>query len=211
VFGDAFYTGLFSHLFKIDLNGNFVDKSWGNGLTPYGSVTCGPVVYQDMVLFGNSGDSDVPNMWFGVNEKMKGTAKMGSVDTNSGCSQAIVDDVGLLMVSNFTVVSIDKKLNFPWESINKKGGLYPSELRGLRYARGASPTRKAYSDLAVSDGKRIYVSSDNGHDVVTVLDRASGAYIETLDVNETIQALAPIGGKLALATGSLVKFHPGVP
>lgn len=211
VFGDAFYTGLFSHLFKIDLNGNFVDKSWGNGLTPYVSITCGPVVYQDQVLFGSTGDSDYASMWFGVNAKMKGTAKMGSPDTSSGCSSAIVDDVGLLMVSNFYVVAIDKKLNFPWESRNKKGGLYPSELRGIRYVRGSAPTRKSYSDLAVSDGKRIYVATANGHDVLTVLDRASGAYLQTIDVNETLQALAPIDGKLAVATGTVVKYHPGVP
>ncbi len=204
---DAFYTGLFSHLFKLDHQGNFIDKSWGNGLTAYVTITCGPIVLDDNVVFGSTGDSNIASAFFGVNAKMKGTFRTWIPDTNSGCSTAIVDGDTAIMATNFYVVELDRRGRILWESVNKKGGLYPSQMRGIRYAR-SFPVRKSYADLLAVDSSRIYVATDNGHDVITVLERDGGAYVQTIDVNQTISALAVVDGKLAVGAGTKVLLHP---
>ena len=138
---------------------------------------------------------------------MKGTQKVSIPDSSSGVSTLLVDGDSLLVASNFYVFPMNKKGKIAWESVNKKGGLYPSQARGLRYLKGF-PVRKSYGDLVATDGTRIWVAADNGHDVLTVLDRASGAYIETLDVNLGIVSLAVVGDRLAVATGQDLRFLP---
>jgi hypothetical protein len=104
--------------------------------------------------------------------------------------------------SNFWVSAIDDKGKLAWTSVNKKGGLYPSTNRGVRYT-GNFATRKTYGDLLAVGGDRVFVATSHaGHDVVTVLDAGDGGYVETLDVNETIVSLAVHGDTLAVATSA---------
>jgi outer membrane protein assembly factor BamB len=85
--------------------------------------------------------------------------------------------------------------------VNKKGGLYPSANRGIRYIPGSSfGTRKSYGDLLVVAGGQVYVGTDNGHDVITVLSAEDGSYVKTIDVGETLVSMAVVGDRLAVAT-----------
>lgn len=200
VMGDRFYTSMFGYLFQVDFDGKVIDKSMNNGLvSPYVHITCGPVVLGESVVFGSSGDTQTPSIYFGVNEKLKGTMKIASKDTNAGCGSAWVDDGVVYFASNFMVNAITEKGKVLWMSANKKGGLYPSKNRGVRYIRWFG-ARKTFGDLLVAGGGKVYVATDNGGDVITVLDQKTGEYVETRDVKQTIVSMALLGDKLVVAT-----------
>lgn len=202
---DSFYTGFFSHLIKLDHQGRFVEKSWGNGLTPYVNITCGPIVLGGDVVLGSTGDSNVDGAIFGVKQKnLKGTFREWLPDQQSGCSSAIVDGDSAILATNFYVMELTDKGKLGWMSVNRKGGLYPSSNRGLRFVSNF-PVRKSINELVTVVAGKVWVATDNGKDVITVLDRKSGAYVHTVDVNQTIVALAPFGDRLAVATPTGVK------
>ncbi len=197
--GQELFTSFFSHLVKFDHQGNLVDKEFMAGLTPYSNITCGPVLIDELVVFGTTGDQNVKSGYFAMKPDMKNKWKTWSPDEQSGCGDMVLEGDMVYASSNFWVVAFDSKGKIAWESVNKKGGLYPSANRGLRYI-GNFATRKTYGDLLAVGGGRVFVATKNGHDVITVLDADSGAYIKTLDVNETLVSMAVVGDTLAVAT-----------
>lgn len=204
--GDAFFTSFFSFLFKFDTSGNLLDKEFGVGLTPYVDITCGPVSMGGLVVFGTTGDSQMRSHLFAMKPDMKNRWKLPSPDQQSGCGDMVRDGDRVYATSNFWAFAVDDKGKLEWESVNKKGGLYPSANRGVRYV-GNFGARKTYGDLMVVGGGRMYVATSNqGHDVLTVLDADKGTYVRTIDVNETIVSLAVVGDSLAVATPAGVHF-----
>jgi outer membrane protein assembly factor BamB len=205
--GDHLFTSFFSTFVKIDQKGALVEKEFMAGMTPYVDVTCGPVLIDGLIVFGSTGDANFASNVFAMQDNMKNKWKTASPDESSGCGDMVVDGDRVYASSNFWVFAMSPKGKIEWESVNKKGGLYPSANRGIRYIPGSSfGTRKSYGDLLVVGNGKVYVGTDNGHDVITVLSADDGSYVKTLDVNETIVSMAVIGDKLAVATESGLKL-----
>jgi hypothetical protein len=209
--GDRWYSSYMGVVWEVDAsNGKLLDKSVMAGLTAYVDVTCGPVAIGDNLVFGTTGDTQTPNFYFGLKpEKLKSDWKLASPDIQSGCGSIVpTGDGGAIVASNFFVFKLDaKKGKAVWTSVNKKGGLYPSSYRGVRYVNGWFGVRKSWGDLVVTDGKKVYVGTSNkSKDVVTVLDAATGAYVQTISVEAPIVSMAVAGGKLAIATESDVRM-----
>lgn len=206
--GDKAYTSVFGYIFQVNHDGTFVEKALSSGLTaPYVNITCGPVALGDTVVFGSTGDTQTASMYFGLNAKLKGEFKFASPDTNSGCGSVWVDGDIAYFASNFWVNAVNAKGKIVWQSVNKKGGLYPAKNRGVRYIRWFG-ARKSFGDMLVAGGGKVYVATDNGGDVITVLDQATGAYVETRDLKKTIVSMAIIGDKLAVAHEGGLTFLP---
>ncbi len=197
--GDSLFTSFFSFFVKLDRQGNLVDKEFKAGLTPYVDITCGPVQLDDLLVFGTTGDTQVESGFFSMRDDMKNQWKTWSSDKSSGCGDMVTDGERVYASSNFWVMALDAKGKLVWESVNKKGGLFPSQNRGIRYV-GSFGARKTYGDLLVVGGGRVFVGTDNGHDVITVLDAATGEYVKTIDVNETLVSMTVVGDRLAVAT-----------
>lgn len=208
VIGDAFFATYFGTLLKVDFNGALVEKESMVGLTPYVDITCGPVKLGDTVIFGTTGDTNVTNMFFAMKDTMKNKWKATSPDTSSGCGSLVLDGDRVIAASNFYVSAIDEKGKVEWTSVNKKGGLYPSSYRGIRYLNSWFGIRKSYGDLVVTNGTNVFVGTDNSGDVITVLDGATGAYVKTISVKEPMVAMAIVGDKVAVATEKQLKFLP---
>ncbi|MCK6507062.1 hypothetical protein L6R53_27430 [Myxococcota bacterium] len=197
--GDGYFTSFYSTLFHFDQAGALREKEVMAGLTPYVDITCGPVQTGELLVFGSTGDSNVASAFFAMKSNMKNKWKTWSPDKQSGCGDIVVDGDRIYAASNFWVFSLDDKGKVKWQAVNKKGGLYPSANRGIRYI-GNHGMRKTYGDLMVVGQGRVYVATANGHDVLTVLDAEDGSYVQTIDVNETIVSLAVVGDRLAVAT-----------
>lgn len=205
--GDAFYATFIGYLTKTDLSGNKVETSFGPLFKPFYNVTCGPEPFGDLVVFGSTGDSQKGSAFFGVKgDKMKVAFNEFSKDKISGCGSIASNESTLFMASNFHVFAMNEKGKIEWESVNKKGGLYPAGNRGVRYTKPqvmggvAMGVRKSYADMMVADEKYVYVATANGGDVVTVLDAGTGKYVRTVAVMAPIVGLALVEGKLAVAT-----------
>lgn len=213
VFKDgSFYSSYMGTIWKVDAaTGTIQEKEFNAGLTsPFVDVTCGPIFVGDALAFGTTGDTNVGNAYYGLKpEKLKTDWKMASPDKISGCGAIVPSgDGGAIVASNFQVLKLNDKGKVEWESVNKKGGLYPSSYRGIRYVNSWFGVRKSWGELVVTDGSSVYVSADNSGDVVTVLDGASGAYVRTIDVKTPIVSMGVAGGKLAIATETDVRFVP---
>lgn len=207
VIGDAFYTSFFGILLKYDFQGKELDRKAGAGLTMHVSVTCGPVAVGEKIVFGSTGDTNVANAFFAYDDRLKVEWKEWSPDDDSGCGSLVANSTHVIAASNFMVFAFDpKKGKVAWESVNKKGGLYPSPNRGVRYTNGWFGVRKSYGDLMVADDKRVYITSKLEGDVVTVLDAADGKYVHTLTVGGTIVSMTLLGDVLAIATDEDVRF-----
>lgn len=206
--GDTFFTSFFGALYRADAQGKVLDKERAAGLAVYANITCGPIAFGDLVLFGNNGsDVGAKNAFFAMTPQMKNKWKAVSPDEQSGCGDVdIVGDTAYI-ATNFWVTALNHKGKAQWESVNKKGGLYPSTNRGLTYV-GNSAVRKTYGDLMVVGGGRVWIATANGHDVLTVLNAEDGEYIETVDVNETIVSLAVVGDRLVVATTEGLRVLP---
>ena len=203
----SFFTSFFSHLYRFDQQGVLQEKEYLAGLTPYVDITCGPVQLGETLIFGSTGDSNVASAFFAMKPNMKNKWKTWSPDKESGCGDIEVHGDRVYASSNFWVMALDEKGKIQWQAVNKKGGLYPSSNRGIRYISNFG-ARKTYGDLMVVGGGRVFVATANGHDVLTVLDADSGAYLQTVDVNETIVSLAVVGDRLAVATPEGLRLLP---
>lgn len=208
VIGDAFFATYFGVLLKVDMNGALIEKEAGAGLTAYVDITCGPVKLGDTVIFGTTGDTNVTNLFVAMKDTMKNKWKEASPDASSGCGALVLDGTRVIAASNFYVFAMDEKGKTLWTSVNKKGGLYPSSYRGIRYLNSWFGIRKSYGDLVVTNTTNVFVGADNGGDVITVLDGATGAYVKTIAVMEPMVAMAIVGDKVAVATEKQLKFLP---
>ncbi|MFZ5479889.1 MAG: hypothetical protein ACOZNI_24205 [Myxococcota bacterium] len=205
--GDRFYASFYGTIVKTDGQGGGRETAFGPLFRPFYNVTCELVPFGDTLLGGSTGDSQKGNTWFAIDPKFDAKMNEWSPDKQSGCGSIAVVGERAYLASNFYVWSINAKGRVQWQSVNKKGGLYPSSARGVRYVSGLG-FRKSPTDLLVADDKHVYVATDNGGDVVTVLGAGDGAYVRTIDVKAPIVALGLAGDTLVVATDGDVRFLP---
>lgn len=203
---DHFYAGFWGYLLETDLDGNRVDQATGKGLTAYGDITCGPLPVGDLLVFGNTGDSLTRNNFFAVRPDLKDRWRAASPDLESGCGGIAVAGENVVVATNFWVIAWTPKGKDAWVTVNKKGGLYPSTYRGIRYVHGMGAL-KSHGDLLVADTQRVYVATgyEDG-DAVTVLDATSGERLAAWKAPAPVASLALVGGRLAVVTPDAVTF-----
>lgn len=201
----AFYASFYNYLIKTDASGGSRETALGPLFRPFYNVTAEPVPFAGMLLAGNTGDTQKGSTFFAVDGKLETRFNEFTPDKQSGCGSIAVVGDRAIVASNFYVWAIDAKGRIKWQAVNKKGGLYPSSGRGVRYERSLGH-RKSAADLMVADERHVYIATSNGGDVVTVLDTATGAYVRTIDVKMPIVALGLVGDTLVVATDGDVRF-----
>jgi hypothetical protein len=123
----------------------------------------------------------------------------------SATGDLVVDGDVIDASSNFTVAALDSGGKKLWDAEGKEEALSPGSMRGVRFA-GSFRYRYWGGRLLAVAGDRFYlattreVAKKTWADVITVLDKRSGAYLETLDVKAPIVDMATAGGHLVLAT-----------
>lgn len=203
----AFYSSFYNYLIKTDASGASRETALGPLFRPFYNVTAEPVPFAGMLLAGSTGDSQKGSTYFAVDGKLETRFNEWAPDKQSGCGSIAVAGDRAVIATNFYVWAIDAKGRIQWKSVNKKGGLYPASGRGVRYERSLG-YRKSAADLMVADTGHVYVATNNGGDVITVLDAATGAYVRTIDVKTPIVALGLAGDALVVATDTDVRFLP---
>jgi PQQ-like domain len=211
VFKDAFYVGFFTQLGKYDFSGKQISLQNGFGLfSPFENITVGPVVIEDKYLvFGTDRSTGNPGALFGADAEPSKEFKEAVKDKLSDPGSLYVVGDHLFVATNFHVVRFQDDGDVDWDVVNKKGGLYPSSFRGVRYVDGNLATRKSQADLMVATDDSVFVTSTHDDkDVITVLSAKSGEYVHTLNIGKPIVELGIIGDKLAVASFDGVDFLP---
>ena len=113
--------------------------------------------------------------------------------------------------SNFTLAMIDGNGKTIWDEEGKDGALANGSMRGVRFEKFYGYRYWGGQGL-VLNGDRLYlatrreVSKKTWVDVITVVNKKDGAYLETIDVQHPIVDMTIWNGRLALATSDGVMF-----
>ncbi|MDB4980171.1 MAG: hypothetical protein JWM82_923 [Myxococcales bacterium] len=210
VFKNSFYVGFFNQLGKFDFAGKQLWLQGGFGLfSPFENITVGPLVVEDKVLvFGTDRSQGNPGNVFGADaepsKEFKEVVKDGGSDPGS---LTVVGD-HFFLATNFTVTRFQDDGDKDWTAENKKGGLYPSSFRGVRYVDSLATRRSAGDQMVATDDAVFVTSSHDNKDVITVLSAKSGDYVHTLNVGKPIVELAIFGDKLAVASFDGIDLLP---
>lgn len=202
---DQFWSAFYGTVIKVNADGSARETAYGPLFRPFYNVTCGLEPFGDTLLGGSTGDSQKGSTFFAVDTKFDMKVNDWSPDEQSGCGALTVAGDKAVYASNFYVWAVNGKGKVLWKSVNKKGGLYPGSGRGIRYVNYLG-YRKSDPDLLVADASNVYVATDSGGDVVTVLGMEKGEYVRTIDVKTPIVALGLTTGGLVVATDSDVRF-----
>lgn len=154
-------------------------------------------------------------------------------DDLGGIGSLAVHGDRLYAATNVMVAAYDSKGKSLWtvSTARKNGALMVSPNRGVRYINGNFAVRMSPGFCMTADDRHVYVSSQErsnltkdwtaefqlglklyekmsygGAQVVTVLDAASGKYVETLDAKGAILDLIMVGPNLAVIDYSQVRF-----
>jgi hypothetical protein len=210
VFDNAFYSGFFNTLVKVDFSGKQVSKQASFGLfSPFENITVGPLLLQNkMLIFATDRSGENVGNVFGADAEPSKEFKENVKDNDSDPGSLVVVGDHFFLATNFHVMRFQNDGDVDWDVVNKNGGLYPGGFRGVRYSGGFA-TRRSHGDQMVATESALYVTSvHDDKDVITVLGAKNGAYIETLNVAKPIVELAVVGGKLAVASFDGVDLLP---
>lgn len=207
VHGDNFYGSFWGYFLQTDLNGNEIRTATGKGLTAYGSITCGPVPFGELLVIGNTGDELTRNNFFAVKPGLDDKWRLASKDLESGCGSMAVAGDKLVIATNFWAFGVSPKGKEEWVTVNKKGGLYPSSNRGVRYHHGMG-TLKSHGDLMAANAQKVFIATGYGSDdTITVLNAEDGERVGVWNVGSSpIVSMAIVDGKLAVATTTDLRF-----
>lgn len=205
--GDSFYGSFWGYLLRAGLDGNEIRTATGKGLTAYGSITCGPTPFGDLLVIGNTGDELTRNNFFAVKSDLDDKWRLASKDLESGCGSMAVAGDTLVIATNFWAFGVSAKGKEQWVTVNKKGGLYPSSNRGVRYHHGMG-TLKSHGELLAATAEKVFIATGYGsEDTITVLDAATGERTAVWNVGpDPIVSMAIVEGKLAVATTTSLRF-----
>lgn len=208
-----FAGGHFDSYYLISPEGKLIEKD-RKGKTV---LVAGPLLFKGSMLVGSySWQSDM-SVNKGLVALVKPSAGFDKVwredisDDHSSTGDIVVDGDTVYASSNFTVVALDAAGRKIWEAGGKdKGALIPGSMRGVRFER-EMPYRWWGGDLLQVAGEHLYLAStrevEKGTwaDVITVLNKKDGSYLETVDLKMPLVDMAVWQGHLALATSQGVR------
>lgn len=215
VFVDGnFAGGHFDSYYRISPEGTLLQKD-RQGKTV---LVAGPVLFKGSMLVGSY--SWLPDMSVnkGLVALVQPSDKFDRVwredisDDHSSTGDIAVDGDTIYASSNFTVAALSATGKKIWEIGGKdEGALVCGSLRGVRFFQ-EMPYRWWGGNLLQVAGDHLYLSSQREvqkktmADVITVLNKNDGSYVETVDLKEQLVDMAVWQGHLALATAQGVRI-----
>jgi hypothetical protein len=176
VSGDVFHLVRNNYYKRVSATGEDLESSRTLGpLTPLEYVPAGPVLAGNLVVFANSPSTkDTKPLLIGAkvgggfdwNDRMDAVVKTGTFSSTMDAPMDIAAAGGSIFVAtNFSVFSYSPSGSQKWKAKNRRGGLYPSELRGARYIGNAFektvPVPKSFlaTPLLAATDERVFVTA----------------------------------------------------
>jgi hypothetical protein len=215
VFVDGnFAGGHFDSYYRISPEGQLLEKD-RQGKTV---LVAGPVLFKGSMLVGSySWQSDM-SVNKGLVALVEPSGEFDRVwredisDDHSSTGDIVVDGDTVYASSNFTVAALNATGKKIWEAGGKnEGALIVGSMRGVRFIKNM-PYRWWGGNLLQVAGDRLYLSSEREikkktwADVITVLNKKDGSYVETIDLKEQLVDMAVWQGRLVLATAQGVRI-----
>jgi len=211
---DNFVGGYAWNMYRIAPNGDLIEKDTKNRML----MVAGPTMYKGNLLLGSYTLKPDGNVNVGVVYNRRPDAEFKEVwsedisDDRTATGDIVVDGDMIYASSNRSVTMLDgikgKKV---WTEEGDEGGLSSGSMRGVRFAK-----QFGYhwwgGNLMVVVGDRLYlstrreISKKNWADVITVLDKKTGAYVKTIDMQKDLVDFLPLGDRLVVASADGVKF-----
>ena len=123
----------------------------------------------------------------------------------------VLDGDTIYASSNFTVSALDGSGKKIWDQEGRDGALSNGSMRGVRFVRFFG-YRYWGGQGMVMNGDRLYVATKREiakkewADVITVLNKKDGSYVQTIDFQHGIIDMNVWNGRLAIATPDGVNF-----
>jgi hypothetical protein len=156
--GDSFYTGFESQIAKVDpLSGKDLWRKSHYGLGAFQNLTAGPIVWGDLLVFGNtvieSSNKSVFESQLGVGSKprvfvadLKGDEVWNDSldDPYFGVASLATQGERLFVATNSIVSAYDRKGHRLWEdtSADTNCAVTTSRLRGIKFYQGTTQTQE---------------------------------------------------------------------
>lgn len=202
-----FVGGYFYNLYRIGPHGEEIEKESKNK----SDIQAGPLNYHGNLLFG----SYTTDMKANINKALVAVAKPSGefekvwredvADDHSPTADLLVDGDTIYAATNFSVAAVGADGKLIWSAEGKDGGLRCGSMRGARFA-GTIPYRYWGGQLLSVVGDKLCVSArrevskKTWVDVITVLNKADGSYVKTIDMKVDLIDMAMFGPRLAVAT-----------
>jgi hypothetical protein len=217
VLNDEYFVSHFMHMKRIDAQGKELASLNKYGLkSPFQDITAGPVVFKNMILFGNAPTDLYSNLQRSKIFASKSDTKLGwavtLADKISSVSSIATNKDFIFAATNFSVSAIAENGKILWTRKNEKGGLYPGVNRGVRYISSNFATLKSPGAQMVATENCVFITSDytkdQNHkvDLITVLDAKTGEYIESINMDTQVFDMTLFGSQIALATFDGIKL-----
>lgn len=228
VVDDVFHLARSNVYKRVSAAGKELESNRGGMLSPYEYIPAGPAGGAGRVFFAAAPSGDkkpllvAAKVGGGVDwdDRMDAAVKTGMFSSYQGAPMdlAVAGD-RVFVATNFTVFGYTTDGKALWRAINR-GGLVPSALRGGRYIGNAfeqkTPVPRSYlaNAFLAATGERVYLASRHTDeaskredDALTVLDAATGQYVETVVLPEQrILGIAVFGEQLAVLTSTGLKL-----
>ena len=204
------YSCAFNMLKKTDYTGKIVEDSKNFGMTKqFECITYGPVLLNDVFVFGNIASGDTKSRVFAANEKLS-SEWSDFIDKESGSSNMFVGDNMVIVATNFVLSAYDNKGKNLW--VNDE--LRLSSMRGLRY-RSTFGVRKTPNNFLTADDNFVYVTSQEkvkkkeaAKDNVSIYDIKKGKEVKIIEMaeNEMILDMQLWNNNIVLLTNNGLKL-----
>jgi hypothetical protein len=204
------YSCAFNMLKKIDYTGKIIEDTKSFGMTkPFECITYGPVLVNDVLVFGNIASGGGKSRVFAANEKLNDEWS-DFIDKESGSGSMYVNGDMVIVSTNFILSAYNSKGKNLWTNDE----IRLSSMRGLRY-HSSFGVRKTSNNYLVADNKYIYLASQKkvkkkevGYDNVTIFDIKKGKEISVieLELNELLVDMQLWNDKILLLTNNGLKL-----
>jgi hypothetical protein len=215
LFIDGNFVGGYAwNMFRIAPNGALIEKDTKSRML----MVAGPAVYKGNLLLGSYTLKPDGNVNVGVVYLRRPDAEFKEIwsedisDDHTATGDIVVDGDVIYASSNRTVTALDgvkgKKL---WSEKGDEGALSNSTMRGVRFFKSFGYHYWGGNLMAVV-GDRIYlatrreIAKKTNVDTITVLDKKTGTYVKSIDIQKDLVEMLPLGDRLVLATADGVKF-----
>jgi len=180
------YTCAFNKLKKIDYTGKIIDDSKNFGMTKqFECITYGPVLVNNVLVFGNIASGGTKSRVFAANEKLS-SEWSDFIDKESGSGSMYVNGDMVIISTNFVLAAYNSKGKNLWNNDD----IRLSTMRGLRY-HSSFGVRKTSNNYLTADDNYVYLASQKkvkkkeiSKDNVTVYDIKKGKEVNVIEMEE---------------------------
>ena len=181
------YTCAFNMLKKIDYTGKIIDDSKNFGMMKqFECITYGPVLVNDVLVFGNIASGGTKSRVFAANEKLS-SEWSDFIDKESGSGNMFVSGDMVFISTNFVLAAYNSKGKNLWNNDD----IRLSAMRGLRY-HSSFGVRKTANNYLSADENYVYLASqkkvkkkETPKDNVTIYDIKKGKEVNVIELEES--------------------------